>query len=163
MPGLRFSQSTDMALHGLLALAHMHENRYLLLGDIARAQNLSESYLSKVFQRLSHAGLIRAVRGKRGGYALVRALEEITVGDVVRAIEIEQPMYQCLAQVRCCETNGDCLLLDVFAEAERQMFAVLDGVCLAELKADFLRHIERMTWLQPASSNSAALPASAKP
>jgi Rrf2 family protein len=163
MPGLRFSQSTDMAIHGLLALAHMHEHRYLLLGDIARAQNLSESYLSKVFQRLSHAGLIRAVRGKHGGYALMRGLEEITVGDVVRAMETEQPMYQCLAQERCCETNGDCLLLGVFAEAERQMFAVLDGVRLAELKAEFLRHVERMAWLQPASAKSEAPSPSAKP
>lgn len=158
MPGLRFSQSTDMAIHGLLALAHMDEQRYHLLGDIARTQNISESYLSKVFQRLSQAGLVHAVRGKYGGYALARQPEEITLGDVVRAIEAEQPMYQCLAQERCCEALENCFLLRIFAEAQRQMFAVLDRVCLAELQADFLRDVGRMTWLQPTTSMPSLLP-----
>lgn len=149
MPGLRLSQSTDMAIHGLWALAHLEGERSLLLSEIARAQNLSESYLSKVFQKLTHAGLIHATRGKYGGYTLARPAEAITVGDVVRAIEAEAPLYQCLARERCCNALENCLLLRVFAEAERQMFAVLDGVSLADLKADFLRDSERMSWLQP--------------
>lgn len=149
MPGLRFSQSTDMAIHGLLGLAHMDEQRYVLLSEIARAQNLSESYMSKVFQRLSQAGLIHAVRGKYGGYALARQPEDITLGDVVRAMDVEQPMYQCQARERCCEAKQDCLLLNVFGEAERQMFTVLDGVNLAQLKANFEQDTTRMAWLQP--------------
>jgi DNA-binding IscR family transcriptional regulator len=64
-------------------------------------------------------------------------------------MEAEQPMYQCLAQTRCCEAMENCLLLRVFADAERQMYAVLDAVTLADLMADFLRGVERMSWLQP--------------
>jgi Rrf2 family protein len=56
-----------MAIHGLWALACLDDQRSLLLSDIARTQNVSESYLSKVFQKLTHAGLIQAVRGKNGG------------------------------------------------------------------------------------------------
>jgi Rrf2 family protein len=148
MSGLRLSQSTDMALHGLWALARAEGSRFLLLSEIAQAQKVSESYLSKVFQKLTRTGLVYAVRGKRGGYALARAPETITVGDVVRAMEADQPLYQCLAQTRCCTAMENCLLLRVFAEAERQMYAVLDGVTLADLMADFLRGVERMTWLQ---------------
>ncbi|GIX48275.1 MAG: Rrf2 family transcriptional regulator [Candidatus Tectimicrobiota bacterium] len=147
MPGLRFSQSTDMAIHGLWALAQLEGRRFVLLGDIARSQNVSESYLSKVFQKLTRAGLVHAVRGKNGGYALARAPESITLGDVVRAMEADQPMYQCLAQERCCEALQDCLLLQTFGEAERQMYAVLDRVTLADLRHDFLRNAQRMTWL----------------
>jgi Rrf2 family protein len=149
MSGLRFSQSTDMAIHGLWALARLEGQGFLLLSEIARTQNVSESYLSKVFQKLTRAGLMQAVRGKNGGYALARPATAITVGDVVRAMEADQPMYQCLAQERCCEAIENCLLLRVFAEAERQMYAVLDGVTLADLLADFLRGVERMSWLQP--------------
>jgi Rrf2 family protein len=137
-----------MALHGLWALARAESRRFLLLSEIARAQKVSESYLSKVFQKLTRAGLVHAVRGKRGGYALARAPESITVGAVVRAMEADQPMYQCLAQTRCCAAMENCLLLRVFAEAERQMYAVLDGVTLADLMADFLHGVERMAWLQ---------------
>jgi Rrf2 family nitric oxide-sensitive transcriptional repressor len=160
MSGLRFSQSTDMAIHGLWTLAHLEEQRFLLLSEIARAQNVSESYLSKVFQKLSQARLIHAVRGKRGGYALARSPKAITVGDVVRAVEVDQPMYHCLAKERCCEATETCLLRQVFAEAERQMFAVLDGVSLADLMSDFLREVERMGWLQPPVVNHPTAPPS---
>lgn len=147
MPGLRFSQSTDLAIHGLWALARLDGQHLMLLSEIARTQNVSTSYLAKVFQKLGRAGLVTAVRGKRGGYTLARRPEAITVGDVVRAMEADQPMYQCLARERCCEAEPDCLLLHVFAEAERQMYAVLDGVTLANLMADFLRNKEHMPWL----------------
>jgi Rrf2 family protein len=120
-----------------------------LLSDIASAQNVSESYLSKVFQKLTHAGLIQAVRGKKGGYSLARPPDRISVGDVVRAIEAEPPMYQCLAEERCCEAVENCFLLHVFGEAERQMYAVLDGVTLADLLAESVRGAKPLTWLQP--------------
>ena len=148
MPGLQVSQSIDMAIHGLWALARLEGQQFVLLNELARIQNLSESYLAKVFQQLSRAGLVRAVRGKRGGYTLARPPATITVGDVVRALETDAPLYQCLAQERCCEAVLDCLLLGVFAEAEQQMYAVLDGVTLADLLADFQRGMERMSWLQ---------------
>src|SRR5574341_2053693 len=148
MPGLRFSQSTDLAIHGLWALSHLETGCFVLLSDIAQRQNVSESYLAKVFQRLTHAGITRAMRGKRGGYALARPPAAITIGDVVRAMDPEPPMYQCLAQERCCEATQNCLLLHVFAEAEQHMYAVLDRVTLAELLSDFLHGGERMAWLQ---------------
>lgn len=148
MPGLRFSQSTDLAIHGLWALARLETGCFVLLSDIAQRQNVSESYLAKVFQRLTHTGITRAMRGKRGGYALARPPAAITIGDVVRAMDPEPPMYQCLAQERCCEATQNCLLLRVFAEAEQHMYAVLDRVTLADLLSDFLHGRERMAWLQ---------------
>ncbi len=149
MPGLRFSQSTDMAIHGLWALARLQApQRFLLLSEIARPQNVSESYLSKIFQKLTREGLVKAVRGKRGGYALARTPVAITVGDVVRAMEPEtQPMYRCLAEERCCGAAVSCLLLNAFAEAERQMYAVLDGISLADLMADAMQSSDSMLWL----------------
>jgi Rrf2 family nitric oxide-sensitive transcriptional repressor len=137
-----------MAIHGLWALARLEGQHFVLLSELARTQHVSGSYLAKVFQQLSHAGLVRAVRGKRGGYALARPPVDITIGDVVRALEVDAPMYQCLAQERCCEAKLDCLLVRVFAEAEQQMYAVLDKTTLADLLADFQRGMERMSWLQ---------------
>ena len=91
MPGLQFSQSTDLAIHGLWALACLETGRFILLSDIASRQHVSESYLSKVFQKLTRAGLTRAMRGKRGGYTLARPPAQISVGDVVRAMAPEPP------------------------------------------------------------------------
>jgi Rrf2 family nitric oxide-sensitive transcriptional repressor len=147
MPGLQFSQRIDLALHGLWALVRLEKSRLVLVSEIARTQNVSTSYLAKVFQQLSCAGLITSVRGKRGGYALARPPEAITVGDVVRVMESGQPMYQCQARERCCDAVPDCLLLRLFAKAEQQMYAVLDEVTLADLLADFQHNRERMSWL----------------
>jgi DNA-binding IscR family transcriptional regulator len=58
-------------------------------------------------------------------------------------------MYQCLAEERCCEAVENCLLLHVFGEAERQMYAVLDGVTLADLLVESTRGAKRMRWLPP--------------
>lgn len=148
MPGLRFSQGTDLAIHGLWALACLETGRFILLSDIASRQHVSESYLSKVFQKLTRAGLTRAMRGKRGGYTLARPPAQISLGDVVRAMDPEPPMYQCLARERCCEALANCLLLRVFAEAERHMYAVLDRVTLADLLTDVLRGEKPMGWIQ---------------
>jgi len=160
MPGLQFSQSTDLAIHGLWALACLETGRFILLGDIASRQHVSESYLSKVFQKLTRAGLTRAMRGKRGGYTLARPPAEISVGDVVRAMEPDPPMYQCLAQERCCEAIENCLLLRIFAEAEQHMYAVLDRVTLADLLSDFLRSEKRMGWIHfnMTSADAPAIP-----
>jgi Rrf2 family protein len=148
MLGLQFSQRTDLALHGLWALAHLDGEDLTFLSEIVQPQNVSASYLSKVFQQLRRAGLVRAVRGKRGGYTLARPPQDITVGDVVRAMEGGlQPMYQCLAKERCCDAEADCLLLRLFAKAEQQMYAALDEATLADLLADFQRNRDRMSWL----------------
>jgi DNA-binding IscR family transcriptional regulator len=50
--------------------------------------------------------------------------------------------------LRCCEATQNCLLLRTFAAAEQHMYAVLDGVTLADLSADFQHGMERMSWLQ---------------
>ena len=165
MPGLQFSPSTDLAIHGLWALACLETGRFVLLSDIASRQHVSESYLSKVFQKLTRAGLTRAVRGKHGGYTLARPPAEISVGDVVRAMAPEPPMYQCLARERCCEAIENCVLLRVFAEAERHMYAVLDRVTLADLLNDFLRSEKRMGWLQleMTAAEAPAVPAMVPP
>lgn len=157
MPGLHVSQSIDMAIHGLWALARQEGQHFVLLNELARTQHVSESYLAKVFQQLSRAALVRAVRGKRGGYSLARPPATISIGDIVRALEVDAPMYQCLAQERCCEATLDCLLLRVFADAEKQMYAVLDGVTLADLLADFQRGTDRMSWLQATVSLDSGL------
>jgi DNA-binding IscR family transcriptional regulator len=102
------------------------------------------------------------MRGKRGGYTLARSPAEITVGDVVRAMDPEPPMYQCLAQERCCKAIENCLLLRIFAEAEQHMYAVLDSVTLVDLLTDALRGKERMGWLQ-FEVTAVAIPAAPPP
>jgi Rrf2 family nitric oxide-sensitive transcriptional repressor len=129
---MKFSKSTELAIHGLWLLASKRPD-LLLVAEMADAQNVSESYLAKIFQRLARKGLVRSTRGKRGGFALAREPGEISVADVVRAVEAEEPLFDCMDLGRGCKSRTNCLLRDVFVEAERQMYTALEQTSLADL------------------------------
>lgn len=129
---MKFSKSTELAIHGLWMLAHRRP-KLLLISEMAEAQGASQSYLAKVFQKMARRGLVSSTRGKRGGFTLARRPESITIADVVRAIEAEEPIYDCLRASRNCQGNSDCLLRGKFREVERVMFGVLEKTSLADL------------------------------
>lgn len=129
---MKFSKSTELAIHGLWLLA-CRRPELLLVSEMAGAQNISGSYLAKIFQKLAHKGLVRSTRGKRGGFTLARDPGEISVADVVRAVEAEEPLYDCMYLGRGCQSRENCLLRDVFQRAERQMYSALEKTSLADL------------------------------
>ncbi len=91
--GLRIM--TDLALNG--------EGGCVSLKDIAEREKLSEKYLEQIINLLSKEGLVKSVRGAKGGYLLNRAPEEITVENILKATE------GSLAPVACAEDNGRCV------------------------------------------------------
>lgn len=90
--GLRIM--TDLAVYG--------SDCCVSLKDIAEREHLSEKYLEQIINLLSREGLVKSVRGAKGGYHLTRSAEEITVEDILKATE------GSLAPVACAEDNGKC-------------------------------------------------------
>lgn len=129
---MKFSKSTELAIHGLWLLANKRP-ALLLISEMAEAQNVSESYLAKIFQKLARKGLVNSTRGKRGGFTLAREPKEISVADIVRAVEAQEPLYDCMDVGRGCNGRTSCMLRDVFTRAERQMYTALEGTSLADL------------------------------
>jgi Rrf2 family protein len=129
---MKFSKSTELAIHGLWMLANRRP-ALVLISEMAKAQKVSESYLAKVFQKLARKGLVRSTRGKRGGFSLARLPEDISMADVVRAIEAEEPLYDCLDEHRGCQSRLQCTLRSVFEEAEKVLYAALEKTSLADL------------------------------
>jgi Rrf2 family protein len=129
---MKFSKSTELAIHGLWLLASKRPG-LLLISKMAAAQGVSESYLAKIFQKLARKGLVRSTRGKRGGFTLAKEPKEISVADVVRAVEAEEPLYDCMDENRGCRGRAGCLLRQVFDRAERRMFTALEETSLADL------------------------------
>jgi Rrf2 family protein len=129
---MKFSKSTELAIHGLWLLANKRPG-LLLIAEMAEAQKVSESYLAKIFQKLARKGLVYSTRGKRGGFTLAREPNEISVADIVRAVEAEEPLYDCMDVGRGCRSRAACLLREVFERAEQQMYATLEKTSLADL------------------------------
>jgi len=129
---MKFSKSTDLALHGLWQLATKRQT-LLLVSEMAAAQKVSETYLAKVFQKLARKGLVKSTRGKKGGFALAKSPDQITVADVVRTIEADEPLFECLGPERGCKGGDQCELRGIFVEAEQRLYAVLESKTLQEL------------------------------
>jgi Rrf2 family transcriptional regulator, nitric oxide-sensitive transcriptional repressor len=129
---MRHTRHADFALRVLMYL-RVAPGRRGSIADIATAHRISRNHLDKVVRRMSEAGLVATVRGHGGGVHLVRDPATITVGDVMRAMEDDFAVVECLGPVRYCQIAGVCGARSVFAQALRAYFAVLDGATLDDI------------------------------
>ncbi len=130
---MKLSLSTEYAIHSLFYLALQGSQRLVLVQEIAKTQNISESYLAKVFQVLTKAGLVKSFRGPKGGYLLARKPSDISLKIIVETMEGKTPIFKCDGQKRNCDFLGDCIIKDVMSEAENRMYEVLENTNLADL------------------------------
>ena len=92
---MHYSVGVEYALHSLLSLAHPTIQQPIGIKDLAAFHGVSESYLSKIFTKLTKAGIVQSIPGVKGGYELAKSPDMITFLDVVEAIEGKQPIFQC--------------------------------------------------------------------
>lgn len=130
---MRLTRGADYGARGIVHLAMQPPDSVILVKDIAAAQGLPESYLSKIFQELAKDGLVRSHRGAKGGFSLARPAEEITLRQVIEAIEGPIALNRCLSPSEGCEHEDECPLRPILAEAQRRMLAVLEQTTLKDL------------------------------
>jgi len=136
-----YSTSVEYGLHCLLPLCA--PDIHLSSQDLAEFQGISPAYLAKLFASLKRAGLVEALEGAGGGYRLARPAAEISVLDVIQALEGDKPLFQCNEIRGKCAVfggappawanKGRCSIHAVMLEAEQQMRQVLAGHSLAAL------------------------------
>lgn len=109
MPNVfKLSEAASLALHTSVYLASRAE-RMVSAKEIASALNVSEAHLAKVLQRLAREGIVRSVRGPRGGFRLARDARTITLLEVYEAVEGPVRAVSCLLGAPVC-TGEDCIL-----------------------------------------------------
>lgn len=130
---MRMTLHTDYALRMLIFLA-VRNGRPCTVNDVATAYGLSRNHLIKVAQGLSQLGLVETVRGRAGGIRLARPPEEINVGFVVRAMEDDKAMVECLkTDGGACVITPSCRLAGVVREALAAYLSVFDKCVLRDL------------------------------
>ena len=126
---MQFSVGVEYAFHSLFYLVDLPKGKIVGIRQIAELNAITETYLSKVFTKLSKAGIVRAVPGVKGGYELARSAEDISFGEVIEAVEGPSFFFQC-AEIRKKNIFVDdpslftdkcpCLIKVVIHEAEQQ-------------------------------------------
>ena len=122
------------ALRVMLDLAQHRQEGYISLKTIADRQGYSMKYLEMIVGSLKRAGLVASIRGKEGGYQLVRDPEDYTIGEILRCIEDNLAPVACIkAGDICCEYAGECMTVPMWKELDDITNAYLDGVSLQDL------------------------------
>lgn len=132
---MKHTTHADFALRVLMYLRVAPERRGSV-AEIASAHNISRHHLDKVVQGLASAGLVETTRGRAGGVRLMRDPSAITVGEVMRTMESDFAVVECLGPVRYCRIAGVCGARDVFSRALDAYFAVLDEATLEDIAAN---------------------------
>jgi Rrf2 family protein len=122
--GLRFV--LDVALHA-------RDGKSVSLKDVAKRQDISPKYLWQVVAPLKAAGLIRVLRGARGGYAVARKPESITLRDIFSVLEGNCFLVECTESPRGCPRSGDCVARTVWQELEEKIVEAMESITLQDM------------------------------
>lgn len=136
-------KGVEYAIHSLYYMVDAPRDRIMTIADLATFQNISESYLAKIFTRLQKGELVRSNLGVKGGYVLAREAAEITFWDIAVAVEGRVSLFEChdvrsgciLNKGGSSNKNDVCTIHAVFLEANQKLEAYLKSKDLRWLHA----------------------------
>jgi Rrf2 family protein len=127
---MKLSSKGRYGVQAVFDLAYHSQGKAAQIKDICDRQGIPARFLEQVFRDLKKAGIVRSKRGPRGGYELARTPAELTIGDVVRAIE--GPTALGGSELRGHGTSKD-VLREALSDLSRSIESCLDEVTLADL------------------------------
>jgi Rrf2 family protein len=130
---MKLSTRARYGTRALLDLALHSGEGAVLLKDIARRQEVSLPYLEHVITPLRTAGLVKTIRGARGGLLLVKPPSEIKLSEVVQLLEGSIAPVDCVNDPNVCHRAASCVTRDIWIEMTEAMSQVLDSTTLQDL------------------------------
>ena len=135
---MKLSTKGRYGLRAMIDLADYSEESPQSIANIADRQSISDSYLEQLMAKLKKAGLITSIRGAQGGYVLAKPREEISVGDILRALEGNLSPVNCtgLKGDQSCLGSDKCVTKYVWKRIDESIQNAVDTIMLSELVED---------------------------
>ncbi len=130
---MELTRKGEYAVRGIIHLARQPYGTVVLLGEIAEAAEIPQTFLAKIFQNFAKLGFINSYRGTGGGFSLARPAAEITLRQVVEAVEGPIAPNRCVAPAGECVRSATCTVHTVWRQVQLQAQETLDGVTIEEL------------------------------
>lgn len=132
---MKISTKGRYGLRALIDLAQYSEIEPVSISSIAARQKISERYLEQLMTLLKKAGLVKSIRGAQGGYVLAREMGEISVGDVLRALEGKLEPVECTGfdGEDSCEAAGGCVAKYVWQRVNESINSTVNEISLEQL------------------------------
>ena len=134
---MKLSTKGRYGLRAMIDLADYSEEMPQSIACIAARQSISDSYLEQLMAKLKKAGLITSIRGAQGGYVLAKPSKEISVGDILRALEDLSPVNCVGLKVeQACGGSDTCVTRNVWKRIDDSIQHAVDSIFLDELVED---------------------------
>jgi len=129
-------------LRAMVDLAVNTDDEAVALSQIAERQGISLNYLEQLVARLKKSGIVNGIRGAQGGYVLAMPAEEISVGDILRALEGDLSPVDCYeinSNDTPCDNSDICVTKYVWKRISDSINDAVDGIMLSDLVAESKR------------------------
>ena len=161
---MRLTTKGRFAVTAMIDVAMRQHLSPVTLAGISQRQHISLSYLEQLFGKLRRHELVDSVRGPGGGYTLSRKSEEISIADIIIAVDEPLDATQCGGKENCNgEDSGPCMTHDLWAQLNAKMVEFLDSVNLKGLVEQNLANGVTVEEVAVARKPVSPLPVTAKP
>jgi len=134
---MRFTAKTEYAVRAAIEIGLLGQEKPAQVKEIASRQAIPERFLEQVMASLKKAGIIESIRGAQGGYRLAKPIEQITLTNIIEAIEGPMLVMECLSEDiehnKCNKSSGVCSVRDVWKGVQSSLSQALDSITLAKL------------------------------
>jgi Rrf2 family protein len=130
---MQITRQADYAVRAVLYLARMKSEQRAATSTIAQEQRIPPSFLAKIISQLSIAGLLHTSRGARGGVTLAREPGDITLLEVIEAIDGPIMLNECVGDGAACTFDDNCPLKPIWCEAQNELVTRLKSTDFAQL------------------------------
>ncbi|MDY6836249.1 MAG: Rrf2 family transcriptional regulator [Chloroflexota bacterium] len=130
---MKVSTKARYAIRAMLELAIYEREGPMLIRDISQRTGVSEQYLEQLFTRLRTAGLVRSIRGARGGFCLVKSPDQVKISDIVQAMEGSIAPVECVDDTDVCSRVSSCATREVWVAMKEAIDKTLNSLTLQDL------------------------------
>jgi Rrf2 family transcriptional regulator, iron-sulfur cluster assembly transcription factor len=153
---MRLTTKGRFAVTAMIDLGMRQHRGPVTLAGISQRQTISLSYLEQLFAKLRRHGLVESTRGPGGGYRLGKPADDISVADIIFAVDEPLDATNCAGRANC-DNDHRCMTHDLWAGLNRHMVDYLDSVSLANLVA------QQSTAVRPVTTPATTRPAGTRP
>jgi Rrf2 family cysteine metabolism transcriptional repressor len=142
---MKLSTRTRYAVRAMIELAQTETSKPLQLKIIAERQDISVKYLEQLMAVLRSAGLIRSVRGSKGGYVLSRAASQIRLSDILHCLEGPVTTVECVEDSQSCVRAAECAARQVWIKVQKAIDEVMQSITLQDV-VDMTRNAKQLDY-----------------
>lgn len=133
---MKISTKARYGLRILIDLVQYAGDRPRMIREISESQGISQKYIGRLIIDLRKAGILRSVRGAKGGYVLKKKPEELNLLEIVEVMEGKMNLVRCVSSPRICKRASSCASRDIWCKLTSEMRETLSKIKLSDVVCD---------------------------